>query len=265
MARVIKGPKLNYGEPQTVSQERTAWSASEDGLRGDPASAAVSAGWLREERPELSAAVALAGDQGSADHEGTDTGNGSALAEQLRQEAAVEAELIRQRAEREGFEAGRRAGWEEGQRLAQQMVAEAQEMLEQARAEREKILAELEGEIIGLALSIARKILRHEVSLDQEIVLRLAREVLGRLREEETVSLRVNPVDVGTLEAGREQLAMAAPWVKQLELAEDPSVEPGGLVVETVHGRYDGRLEAQLRRVEEALRSGDGGLKMEAF
>lgn len=232
MARLIKGERLCYGEPQRVVPQS----------RDLPAEKALQKSTMLPTAPLEAIDPEEVGRQRQSQ------------AEDIIEQARQEAQAIARQAERDGFEAGRQAGWQAAQREAGRLLEEAAAVLEQGRRERDRILQALDGEIVELALAVARKILRQEIARDQEAVLRMAKEALGRLRDEEAVSLRANPMDLITLETGRDELTEFAPWLSKVDLVEDLSVEPGGLVVESSHGRLDGRLNSQLGKVEEALR-----------
>lgn len=140
----------------------------------------------------------------------------------------------------EAREAGRREG-----------MAGAAALLLRAGAERDRVLAAAPREVAGLALEVAAGILRRELA-DPGAVLALAEAAVGAARARREVIVRVNPADAAALRAGEERLA-AALGRAPVELREDSSVAPGGVVVDTEAGRIDGGVEAQLAALARAL------------
>lgn len=170
------------------------------------------------------------------------------------EEAARE---IAEKARVEGFEAGRREGYAEGQAQAEAEAAatraEASRVLEEARETARRTLAEAEPRIMEIALAVARKVIKREVSADPEIVLANIREALKNVDREEAVTVRTSPVEVAVVDNARKKLKKQFGGVGDIAVQEDPSVEPGGCVVSTDKGIVDARIESQVEAIRERL------------
>jgi flagellar assembly protein FliH len=116
--------------------------------------------------------------------------------------------------------------------------------IEQFRLEREKYFEQVEGEVVQLALGIARKVLHREAQVDPGLLAGLVRFTLEKLRDGTVVRLRVHPSQNGYWE--RECLT-------NCEVVSDEKVEPSACVVETEVGRTRVELEAQLKEIEQGL------------
>jgi len=171
------------------------------------------------------------------------------LAEAEQHAACVraQAEAERERARREAEEAGRRDG-----------LAHAAAALAAVAAEQERLRRGLAGEVVALALEVARKVLGREVAQDPAAVMELARRALGEVRRRRDVTLRVNPGDAPRFRVEQGRLAALLERAPCLGIREDPSVDPGGVIVETEAGRIDARIETQLALLERAL----GGVEL---
>jgi type III secretion protein L len=159
-------------------------------------------------------------------------------AERLR--AGVEAERAAARA------AGEAAGYEEGRGRAAALLAGA-------AAERDRVLRGLAGEVAGLAMDVARRVLGRELASDPAAVVDVAARALATARERAVVTLRVSPADAARLRAEEPRLAALLARAAGLGIREDPALRPGDVVVETEAGRLDARVEAQLAELERAL------------
>jgi flagellar biosynthesis/type III secretory pathway protein FliH len=137
---------------------------------------------------------------------------------------------------------------EEGRREGQASTAAT---LACAAIERDRLLRDAEREVVALALDVARKVLAREVGAPGA-ALELAAAALAEARGRREVVLRVSPSDAVAIRAGSGRLA-AALGDGPLEVREDPSVAPGGAVVETEAGRIDARVESQLDAVARAI------------
>jgi type III secretion protein L len=130
--------------------------------------------------------------------------------------------------------------------------ARAAAVLARAGLARDRMLRDAEREVIALALAIARKVLGREVAGGREAVVDLAAAALTEARTRRDVVLRVNPSDAAAIRASGERLSAAlsgAPF----QVREDPSIEPGGAIVDTEGGRIDARVETQLEAIARAL------------
>jgi len=109
--------------------------------------------------------------------------------------------------------------------------------------------AVLEENIAALAVVVARQIVAREVSLDRELVANLVRRALTEFPIDQSVRIRVNPLDLSVLtmngataETGSITGNRDASWLA------DPRVSRGGCLVEGRDRIVDGRVDAALER-----------------
>lgn len=186
---------------------------------------------------------------------------------ELEEEKAVTPEMILAEARREAeqktqeaYGEGMHRGLEAGEAQFQESVAEAAEMLERAAAAmqeaHEAFLKSLEPQVVALATAIAERILRREARLDPELVHTSARKALEHLTDRERLTIHVNPEDLEALRAQKVALLENFDGVREINIQPDPSISPGGCVVESELMQVDARLESQfeeiLRVLEEA-------------
>lgn len=164
-----------------------------------------------------------------------------ALAEAAARRVRDDAEADRARVHAEAVGAGHA----EGLGLAAATLAGA------ARA-RDALLAGAAREVAGIAVEVARRILRQELALAPEAIAAIAARALAEARTRRQVTLRVAPADLPhvALEEGRLAASLAR---GVLTLRGDPALAPGDVVVETEAGRVDARVEAQLAAFAHAL------------
>jgi flagellar biosynthesis/type III secretory pathway protein FliH len=166
-----------------------------------------------------------------------------AEAEAAHGQAVAEAE----RRGRAQAEAAARAEWEAAVQAAR---AAANEL--RGAAERTREVAQ--EEMIQMAVAVASKVLRREISRDDEFVVRLVQRCVLRIANRARVEVHVNPQDLAQV---REALALPASGggpAHELVVTEDRRVERGGCVVQTPDFVVDGTVRTQLRAATEALR-----------
>lgn len=109
----------------------------------------------------------------------------------------------------------------------------------------------LEGELVDLAIEVARELLQRELRMDREQVVRLATAALQVVAEDVAATLMVAPQDQELIEAARERLSSGRTGL--LRVVADPTLAPGECVAQAGTTRVDGRLQDRLERVRRAL------------
>lgn len=111
----------------------------------------------------------------------------------------------------------------------------------------------LEREAFRFALAVAGKILRREISLDGEGVLRQVKEAFHRVVGAETVTLRVHPDDEPMLRERKNEMLASGQGVREILIEPDATVERGGCIIESPSGNIDARVSTQLAQIDSAL------------
>ncbi len=146
-------------------------------------------------------------------------------------------------------------GYAEGRSRADEelaaVAAPLAELVAGSVADHAESLRRLDEETLALSLSLARAVVKHEVTLVPETVLAVARAALDELSVGAAVTLRVHPDDDATLRPSLPHLGL--PASTQVEIVVDSSVARGGCFIESGAGRVDATLETQLTRMEALL------------
>jgi flagellar assembly protein FliH len=174
-------------------------------------------------------------------------------AESLVRQAKVEASEIEKQAYERGFSEGEKAGRELGEKALEALLKQYAKTLEELNNLRKEIFAASEGEVVRLALEIARKVIRREVSADEELVLTLVKVALSRLADQTVMTVRVNPADYQTIQRHHHAHSSSSSLAEGVKLVDDPSVSRGGCLIETESGIIDARIEEQLREIEKGF------------
>jgi flagellar assembly protein FliH len=167
----------------------------------------------------------------------------------------------------DGYEAGHQAGFEAGKEALRPFLQkEYEERLEQERQRIDVLLAgiqeqsdrlrrQFEQSIIKLSVVVAEQILKREVALDDQTVIRQIREALRRVAGVERITVRVNPGDEPLVRGSRPGILAGADAIRDILIESDDKVEPGGCILESDLGNIDARLSSQMKKIEEALLS----------
>ena len=201
---------------------------------------------------------------------------GEALAERAKARAAEiivaareEAAGIAEHAKRAGFEGGKAEGLAQGREEGRQAglaqgLAEARAatatiektlsaLVVEISARRETLVKQAERDLLRLAVAVAARIVRRELRLDSQAVVRAAAEAVALAADRSRVAVRVNGADLEALRAAHDDLARRFADLQDFKTVGDETVERGGCRVLTEAGEVDMQVATQLDRLEQLL------------
>jgi flagellar assembly protein FliH len=159
----------------------------------------------------------------------------------------------RERIEREAYQRGFNEGKGVGREQAAAELKPVLDRLAQTLAElsslRSRIRKDAEGDLLKLSISVARRVLHRELTLDPESIEGLIRIALEKLQSRDLCRVRVHPDQEPAIRASMERFSNS----HKVELIPDPSMQCGDVLFETAHGNIDASIEAQLREIERGF------------
>jgi flagellar assembly protein FliH len=171
-----------------------------------------------------------------------------------RSDAGQSAEERSRRQHAEVFEQGRQSGQQQLRSELDAALAKHREhighALREFALERQNYYRRVEGEIVQLALAIARKILHREAQLDPNALAGIVRVTLEKLDTGTTVKLHVHPQEAADW---RHYFACQTEDVPGPDVHEDPAIGSGECRIETSLGSAQVGLELQLKEIETGL------------
>lgn len=162
---------------------------------------------------------------------------------------------IKENAFQKGFLEGKKVGFESGAKKADSVIDGLSQALAQLENIRQEIYQEIEKEVTQLALSIARKIVCHEVKTTQETVTCVARKALSRVDNPGKIKIKLNPGDLQFIKDTQDQLSHFFDNVDKIRFEAEESIQSGGCLIETDRGDIDARIEKQFQAIEESFRT----------
>ena len=151
-------------------------------------------------------------------------------------------DALKRRAYEQGLAEGRAAGIAQATRIAT-LAAEFEQALK-------RVEEELNNDVLHLALTIAKQMLRETLRVRPEKVVPVVREALAALPHINAhLHLTVHPEDAALLRSFLEAELGHGGW----RLLEDANIERGGCRIETSNSELDATLEARWKRIVAAL------------
>jgi len=153
-----------------------------------------------------------------------------------------------------GFMQGEKAGMEIAERKVEVVMKRYAESIVELSQLRSALYAQVEREVVKLAIEVAKKIVHREIQADREIIETLVRVALGHVAEKSAVTVHLSPVDYNYLLEQRAELSLSEG--RDISLLADKSIERGGCLIQTDCGDIDARIEEKFREVEHAFFEG---------
>ncbi|MFN8009013.1 MAG: FliH/SctL family protein [Terriglobia bacterium] len=171
--------------------------------------------------------------------------------EALIRQAQLKASEIEKEAYEKGFAEGQKAGQLVGENSIEALLRQYAKSLEELRRLRKDVFVLSEREVIRLALEVAKKLIKREVVIDEELIVTLVKVALSRAADQTILLIKVNPKDFLTLQ--RCQSMPSNGIGEGIRIVEDPMMSRGSLVIETESGLIDARIEEQLKEIEKGF------------
>jgi flagellar assembly protein FliH len=148
-----------------------------------------------------------------------------------------------------GYAQGERAGLEAAATRGQAMLRRLGETLQELTALRAEMIQRSERQVVQLAMAIAERLIRREISLDRGLLYAMARVALERLGEHASATIRLHPDDYAAVSA-----VQAADWTDaQVKVVPDAIVNRGGCLVQSDFGFMDVDVAAQFNELSRTL------------
>ena len=180
-------------------------------------------------------------------------------AKEILAQAEAEAAALRERARQEGYEEGVRVAEQELEELRSSMGDAVSAVLDSIRQESAAVSRAWRDDLAALVRIAVEKALGLTLSEERGKVLEnLYHQALRTLENARTITVRVHPEDEAAI---ADIIALGQNSVNQAGQTEleswrvkgDPSITPGGLVVECASSLADNTIESRTAAIESAL------------
>jgi flagellar biosynthesis/type III secretory pathway protein FliH len=150
-------------------------------------------------------------------------------------------------------EEARAKGFSQGIQDAQAEIQKLQGQLAELMRDKEDALLGIIDEITPLAIEVAQRIIKTEVSCDDTLVARMAREAIQRVgRGAKNIMLRVHPHDVDLVRSSLKDNPIPN-LQAELLVMEDLEVDQGSCIVETNGGLIDASFRTQFELLKNVF------------
>jgi len=153
-------------------------------------------------------------------------------------------------AHREAFEQGLQEGREAGRAEVRAQVERLAGMFYDLAKPFEALDAEVERELLTLAMALARQIVRRELKADPTQIIGIIREAIAALPvAARDIRVHLHPEDAAVVKQHLAPTENARAWA----IVEDPVMARGGCQIASATSRIDARLETRLGGIVSEL------------
>jgi len=161
--------------------------------------------------------------------------------------AQEEAGTIRDNAAKEGY----KAGLEE----AQGDILHVKTAIEDFLKAKQEVFEYVAPDILEISIDIARKIVKHEIQQDPEIILATILDVLKTISKDESkITIKVNPAQVALTKSKIPEVLETAGLETKVSVYADENIDAGSCIVSTSNGVVDATINTQLEIIKEAFK-----------
>lgn len=163
-------------------------------------------------------------------------------------------ERIQKEAREEGFRQGEAEGRKSGAKAVRAQADALQRVLQSLIPSVDGLDQQVEQELVSLAITVARQLVRRELRMDPGQVVAAVRAAVDTLPStDRKIRLHLHPEDARLVREALHLSELEQPW----QLIEDPTFSRGGARVETDTCRVDATVESRLNAVIAELWGGD--------
>lgn len=161
---------------------------------------------------------------------------------------------VNQGAFEEGYRKGLEAGYQDGIERAGEQKEQYLQVLRTVEREVNEWSEVLYSQLTAITMASLYKILGEHL-ISSEVALSAIRHVLSQIGHQDCITVRVSPANHKYIS----QLESTTELASKVRYIADDQVQLGGCIVEPDRGLLDGRIETQLKTLEEVLYDAIGG------
>lgn len=189
----------------------------------------------------------------SADDEGLPEEKKMTGAEKARKEMKATIAQVRDEAFKSGYKKGFGEGVEKQRQEAFKMVQAVTELVKEIGSYKKGIMEKAEGEMIELAFGIAEKVVHQEITTNRDVIQSVMKDAIKSIVDKDGLKIRLNPDDFSYMMEIKNDFLQSIDGIKNVVFEEDAGVRQGGVIVESLFGEVDARIDRQFKEIRHRL------------
>jgi flagellar assembly protein FliH len=162
-----------------------------------------------------------------------------------------------QAAAKEAYDQGFAEGMLRGGEVEKKRLHSALTAFEKATGDlvqlKQHAFEKLEPDVLDLAISVAEKIIHQEIQTNRNVFMGVLKEAVRNISDREGIKIRLNPKDHEHMLEVNPAILSSFEGVKDPVFEKDDTLSPGDVMIETLFGEIDARLDRQMVEIKSAL------------
>jgi len=168
-------------------------------------------------------------------------------------DAKNEAKSIKENSHKTGYTEGKKEAAQNADNSLSDAVKAFKNAAKNIQNKNDDFAVEHQDMLIQISMSIAKKIIQHELNVDKEFLIKTIKSVVRMTMDREKLKVRVNPEDLEICIQKKSDIMKDVDGIKTIDIVADISVDRGGVIVEYALGEIDARIEKQFDEIESEL------------
>lgn len=156
--------------------------------------------------------------------------------------------------EKAAYEKGKQKVFEDGKKKMEPIIEMFQKKIDELLEYRKELFVISEKEILELAVSLASRVIHHEVRTNKDIIMKAIKAAVNKIMSREQITIRINPEDMEYVLQNKPKLKDDFSNIQQVSFKEDPSVSKGGCIIDTDFGFISAIIEKEFDELEKLLK-----------
>ena len=155
--------------------------------------------------------------------------------------------------EKAAYEKGEQKAFEDGKQKLAPVLEMFQQKINDLIEYKKELFSKSEKEILELAVSLAQRVIHHEVRIHNDIILGVIRLATKKILGREQIIIRINSEDMEYVLQNKPKLKDELKDIPQVSFKEDNSVSKVGCIIDTVYGSIRATLEEEFEEFSKHL------------
>lgn len=164
------------------------------------------------------------------------------------------ANLIKQ-ANEEGYQAGFAEGESQSIDQYSEILAKANEIMDKATMDYHKTLEESDEVIIKIAIYVAEKIIKDQISKDSNVFKNVVESAINEIKDQSIVSIYLHPNNYEFILTQKKELRNSLDGDAKIAIYADHKMTENACLIKHPFGQIDASIDTQLKQIRSALDS----------
>ncbi|MDP8245526.1 MAG: FliH/SctL family protein [Candidatus Hinthialibacter antarcticus] len=231
MSRIIKAPNIQFERDYNIVERDKVMRHAEDEAAELIDAVRVESERVREEAHEEAEALRNAAQQ---------------ELEEMKAQLEEENAAVREQAKEQGHQEGLNQGLQESKQQIAGLVQQLKAMTVEGQAILEGMFRDQEPEIRSIICDAMSRILQLKLEEDDQIAVRITQECIQQTADRKSIRILLHEDDKAAVEEWAPEFMKEFDDLEKIDIAVDPRVDKGGVMIDSPSGGIDGRIETQL-------------------